>query len=106
MLFASGMFWLCAVINGDVREADLREVSVTSWLSLLYFGSLLAYSAYVWLLKVRPAAEVGTHAYVDPFIAVLLGVFLGNEQVTFIQVSGLLVILLGVMLISRKRKAQ
>ena len=102
MLFASGMFWLCAVINGDVREADLREVSVTSWLSLLYlvsFGSLLAYSAYVWLLKVRPAAEVGTHAYVDPFIAVLLGVFLGNEQVTFIQVSGLLVILLGVMLI-------
>lgn len=109
MLFASGMFWLCAVINGDVREADLREVSVTSWLSLLYlvsFGSLLAYSAYVWLLKVRPAAEVGTHAYVNPFIAVLLGVFLGNEQVTFIQVSGLLVILLGVMLIGRKRKAQ
>ncbi|MCS3026332.1 EamA family transporter [Bacteroides xylanisolvens] len=87
----------------------MREVSVTSWLSLLYlvsFGSFLAYSAYVWLLKVRPAAEVGTHAYVNPFIAVLLGVFLGNEQVTFIQVSGLLVILLGVMLISRKRKAQ
>ena len=51
-------------------------------------------------------AEVGTHAYVNPFIAVLLGVFLGNEQVTFIQVSGLMVILLGVMLISRKRKAQ
>ena len=87
----------------------MREVSVASWLSLLYliaFGSLLAYSAYVWLLKVRPATEVGTHAYVNPFIAVLLGVFLGNEQVTFIQVSGLMVILLGVMLISRKRKAQ
>ena len=90
-------------------RSDLREVSVASWLSLLYlisFGSLLAYSAYVWLLKVRPATEVGTHAYVNPFIAVLLGVFLGNEQVTFIQVSGLMVILLGVMLISRKRKAQ
>ena len=67
------------------------------------FGSLLAYSAYVWLLKVRPAAEVGTHAYVNPFIAVLLGVSFGNEQVTFVQLSGLLVILLGVMLISRKR---
>ena len=95
-----------SIVEGDVREADLREVSVTSWLSLLYlvsFGSLLAYSAYVWLLKVRPAAEVGTHAYVNPFIAVLLGVFLGNERVTFIQLSGLLVILLGVMLISRKR---
>ena len=106
MLFASVMFWICAVVNGDVREADLSTVSVTSWFSLLYlisFGSLLAYSAYVWLLKVRPAAEVGTHAYVNPFIAVLLGVSFGNEQVTFVQLSGLLVILLGVMLISRKR---
>ena len=100
------MFWLCAIVSGDVEEADLSTVSSTSWFSLLYlisFGSLLAYSAYVWLLKVRPAAEVGTHAYVNPFIAVFLGVFLGNERVTFIQLSGLLVILLGVMLISRKR---
>ena len=106
MLFASAMFWLCAIVNGDVEEADLSTVSSTSWFSLLYlisFGSLLAYSAYVWLLKVRPAAEVGTHAYVNPFIAVLLGVFLGNERVTFIRLSGLLVILLGVMLINRKR---
>ena len=106
MLFASAMFWLCAVVSGDIQEVDLSAVSSTSWFSLLYlisFGSLLAYSAYVWLLKVCPAAEVGTHAYVNPFIAVLLGVFLGNERVTFIQLSGLLVILLGVMLISRKR---
>ena len=90
------------------EEADLSTVLSTSWFSLLYlisFGSLLAYSAYVWLLKVRPGAEVGTHAYVNPFITVLLGVFLGNEQVTFIQLSGWLVILLGVMLISRKRLA-
>ena len=94
MLFASVMFWLCAIVSGDVEEADLSTVSSTSWFS---------FSAYVWLLKVRPAAEVGTHAYVNPFIAVLLGVFLGNERVTFIQLSGLLVILLGVMLISRKR---
>lgn len=105
MLFASGMFWICAAMSGDVQEADWGKISAGSWFSLLYlisFGSLLAYSAYVWLLKVRPAAEVGTHAYVNPFIAVLLGVFLGNEQVTFIQIFGLLVILLGVMLISRK----
>lgn len=107
MLFASIMFWLCSLVNGDVVEIDFRKVSVTSWLSLVYlifFGSILAYSAYVWLLKVRPAAEVGTHAYVNPFIAVLLGVFLGNEQVTFIQISGLLVILLGVIMVSRNGK--
>lgn len=107
MLFASGMFWICTLANGDIAEVDFGNVSTTSWLSLAYlitFGSLLAYSAYVWLLKVRPAAEVGTHAYVNPFIAVLLGVLLGEEQVTVVQISGLLVILLGVMLISRKYK--
>lgn len=106
MLFASGMFWICSVVNGDVARIDFSEISLVSWLSLIYliiFGSLLAYSAYVWLLKVRPAMEVGTHAYVNPFIAVLLGIFLGNEQVTIVQMSGLAVILLGVALIGRKR---
>lgn len=109
MLFASGMFWICTLVTGEVRSVDLGEVSATGWLSLVYlivFGSLLAYSAYVWLLKVRPAAEVGTHAYVNPFIAVLLGVLLGNEHVTFIQLSGLLVIMCGVMLIGKRRKTQ
>lgn len=105
MLFAGGMFWMCSFFNKDLMNVSLSGVSTASWLSLVYlilFGSLLAYSAYVWLLKVRPAAEVGTHAYVNPFIAVLLGVFIGSEKVTLIQLSGLLLILLGVMLIGRK----
>lgn len=107
MLFASAMFWLCTLINGDISGVQFSQVSAGSWLSLLYlitFGSLLAYSAYVWLLKVRPAAEVGTHAYVNPFIAVLLGVFLGGEHVSIAQILGLILILLGVMLISKKRR--
>lgn len=109
MLFAGGMFWLCSIVGGETKAADFGKVSLSGWFSLGYliiFGSLLAYSAYVWLLKVRPAAEVGTHAYVNPFIAVLLGVFLGNEQVSSIQISGLLIILLGVMLTGRKRVSQ
>lgn len=106
MLFAGAAFWICSFVRGEVAEADFSQVSSTTWFSLVYlilFGSLMAYSAYVWLLKVRPAAEVGTHAYVNPFIAVVLGVFLGNEQVTFIQIGGLCIILLGVMLTSRKK---
>lgn len=108
MLFASGMFWICSVVSNEIPGVDFSRVSVTSWMALGYliiFGSLLAYSAYVWLLKVRPAAEVGTHAYVNPFIAVLLGVVLGNEHVSFTQIGGLLVILLGVMLIRHRKKA-
>lgn len=109
MLIASGMFWLCAVVRGELPETDFSSVSANSWFSLAYlivFGSLLAYSAYVWLLKVRPATEVGTHAYVNPFIAVLLGVFLGDEQVSFVQIIGLFIILLGVMMIGRQPKKQ
>lgn len=107
MLFASAMFWLCSILSGDVARFSLSSVPTSAWLSLIYliiFGSILAYSAYVWLLKVRPATEVGTHAYVNPFIAVLLGTTLGHEQVTFLQIAGLIIILLGVMLISRKSK--
>lgn len=105
MLFAGAMFWFCATASGDLTSADFGEVAPTSWLSLAYlilFGSLLAYSAYIWLLKIRPATEVATHAYVNPFIAVVLGVFLGDESVSWLQFSGLILILLGVMLIGRK----
>lgn len=107
MLFASAMFWICAAVNGDVMNTDLQAVPATSWMSLAYlivFGSIMAYSAYVWLLKVRPATEVGTHAYVNPFVAVFMGMTLGKEQVTWIQMAGLVVILLSVMLINRKKK--
>jgi drug/metabolite transporter (DMT)-like permease len=54
-------------------------------------------------VKVRPAIEVGTHAYVNPFVAVFIGVIFGHEQVTWIQFAGLLVILLSVMLVNINR---
>ncbi|MDL2278599.1 EamA family transporter [Parabacteroides sp. OttesenSCG-928-G07] len=106
MLFASSMFWLCSLINGDLAHTDLSIVPTSSWLSLVYliiFGSIMAYSAYIWLLKVRPATEVGTHAYVNPFVAVFIGMTFGKENVTWIQILGLLIILLSVMLIKKKR---
>ncbi|MDR2763868.1 MAG: EamA family transporter [Tannerella sp.] len=108
MLFASAMFWICSFITGDVSHTDFTKIPASAWLSLAFlivFGSLMAYSAYVWLLKVRSATEVGTHAYVNPLVAVFIGMTLGKEQVTFIQITGLVVILLGVMLVSKKKKA-
>lgn len=105
MLFASAMFWICAVFSGDIMNTNLHTVLATSWLSLAYlivFGSILAYSSYVWLLKVRPATEVGTHAYVNPFVAVFIGTTLGKENITWIQIVGLIVILFSVMLINQK----
>jgi len=107
MIFASAMFWLFTFVRGEFFKTDFAAVPATAWYSLVYlviFGSLLAYSAYVWLLKVRPATEVATHAYVNPFIAVFFGVVFGREDVTWIQITGLIVILLSVALIGRKKR--
>ncbi|MDR1169321.1 MAG: EamA family transporter, partial [Prevotellaceae bacterium] len=57
----------------------------------------------IWLLKIRPATEVGTHAYVNPLVAVCLGKTLGKENVTPVQFAGLIIILLSVMFINRKK---
>jgi drug/metabolite transporter (DMT)-like permease len=103
MLAAGTAFLLGSFLLREWNGFEWRSVSTGSWLSLLYlviFGSLAAYSAYVWLLQVRPAAQVSTYAYVNPVIAVLLGVFFAGEHMTLLQVSGLVVILVSVMLIN------
>lgn len=103
MVTASVMFWFSSGISGELVNFQFGNVTSSSWMSLTYlivFGSVLAYSAYLWLLRVRPAAEVGTHAYVNPFIAVLLGISLGNEQVTMSQLFGLIIIVSGLFLIN------
>ncbi len=103
MLFAGAAFWVCALVGGDIVKTDFGAVPAVSWFSLAYliiFGSILAYSAYVWLLKVRPATEVATHAYVNPLVAVIFGVMLGGENVTWMQLAGLAVILASVGLVT------
>lgn len=105
MLGAGIVFALCAGLSGDFSRLQLSAVSSVSWLSLSYlivFGSMMAYTAYIWLLRVRPATEVATHAYVNPVVAIVIGAGLGHEDVTLIQLSGLAVILISVMMVNRK----
>lgn len=105
MLGAGIVFALCAGLSGDFSRLQLSAVSSVSWLSLSYlivFGSMMAYTAYIWLLRVRPATEVATHAYVNPVVAIVIGAGLGHENVTLIQLSGLAVILISVMMVNRK----
>ncbi|MEO7766522.1 MAG: EamA family transporter, partial [Ferruginibacter sp.] len=74
-----------------------------SWMSVLYlvsFGSIAGFSAYVWLLQVRPATQVSTHAYVNPVVAVLLGVFFAGEHISLLQILGLVTILGSVLIIN------
>jgi drug/metabolite transporter (DMT)-like permease len=106
MLAAGMAFALGSLITGEWHGFDWHSVTTGAWLSVIYlvvFGSLVAYSAYVWLLKVRTATQVSTYAYVNPVVAVLLGVFFAGEHMTVLQVSGLVVILASVLLINLAR---
>jgi drug/metabolite transporter (DMT)-like permease len=106
MLAAGTAFILGSFILREWKGFEWRAVSAGAWFSVLYlviFGSLAAYSAYVWLLHVRPAAQVSTYAYVNPVIAVLLGVVFAGEHMSLIQISGLVVILTSVLLINLAR---
>ncbi len=111
MLAAGGAFFLGSLLTREWNGFEWQSVTTGAWLSLMYlifFGSLAAYSAYVWLLHVRSASQVSTYAYVNPVIAVLLGVFFAGEHMTLLQVSGLVVILVSVLLINlaKYRKEQ
>jgi drug/metabolite transporter (DMT)-like permease len=103
MFFAGLYFLIGAGITGEFKTFHPLSISVEAWFSLGYlviFGSILAYSCFVWLMEVRSPAQVSTYAYVNPVVAVLLGVFLASEHVNTLQVTGLLVILISVLLIN------
>jgi drug/metabolite transporter (DMT)-like permease len=108
---ASGMQMLCGgalllVLSGAVGEwgrLDPGAVSLRSVLSLAYlavFGSIVGFSTYMWLLGVATPAAVGTYAYVNPLVAVLLGTWLGGERLPPVAMLAMGVIVGGVALVS------
>lgn len=104
MLTAGAAFWVCSVWLGEPTALQWAQVPWKVWGALGYlviFGSILAYSSYVWLLKIRPATEVGTHAYANPFVAIVLGSCIGQEVISASQWAGLSVILLSLFLVDR-----
>lgn len=105
MLAAAALFWLGCFGTGEWEQVRWEAVSPHTWGTLAYlvvFGSIIAYSSYVWLLKIRPATEVGAHAYANPFIAILLGTLVGDEVITTSQWAGLAVILTSLFLVNKR----
>jgi drug/metabolite transporter (DMT)-like permease len=85
MIGGGALLWITGLSFGEGLRLHLSAISVKSALSLGYlvvFGSLLGFSAYVWLLRVTTPARVSTYAYVNPIVAVLLGTLLGGEPLT------------------------
>lgn len=107
-MLAGGMLYAIAGgLLGEFHSIDIYAIEKNSLLAVLYLvlcGSLIGYVAYIWLLTVRPAAQVGTFAYVNPAVAVLLGWIVLNEQITIYTIVSLIIILSGVVLINLSYK--
>ena len=106
MLAAAALFLVLGAARGELAGFDLGAVSGRSLGALAYlatFGSILAFSAYVWLLRNAPAPVVATYAYVNPVIAVGLGALLLSEPVGARTVVAGATIVVAVALIIRAR---
>lgn len=106
-LILGGLFLiLFAFPLGELNSFQLSAVSMRSVLALLYLvvlGSIVAFTAYVWLLGVTSATRVATHTYVNPVIAVFLGWALAGEQFTWMMLTASAVIVVSVYLVLQQK---
>jgi drug/metabolite transporter (DMT)-like permease len=103
MLAGGVLLLVLGLLIGEGHELHLGQVSRASWLGfgyLVVFGSLVAFTAYSWLMKNAPAARVATYAYVNPVVAVLLGWVMLGEALTGQMLIGAVVIVGSVVLIT------
>jgi drug/metabolite transporter (DMT)-like permease len=102
-----GGVWLvvAGTIGGEAANIDVARFSAASvwaFLYLIVFGSLLAFTAYVWLLQNAPISKVATYAYVNPVIAIILGWLILSERMTTNMLIGAAVIVASVAFIVSK----
>jgi drug/metabolite transporter (DMT)-like permease len=98
---------LLALSAGFGEMHPIPHVSLRGALALLYlivFGSLLGFTAFVWLLARMPATRVASHAYVNPIVAVALGYFVAGETITLRTLAGTVLVIASVFLILRPGK--
>lgn len=104
MLAGGAALLVVALIRGEALVTPLDTKAVLAWAYLVTAGSLLAFSAYMYLLsKVRPSIA-SSYAYVNPVIAVLLGVWLAGETIGPREVLAMLIILGSVVLLTTAGK--
>jgi drug/metabolite transporter (DMT)-like permease len=110
MMAGSLLLLLAGAALGEGPRVHLANVSAASLVALLYlvtFGSIVAFSAYSWLLSVRPAAMVSTYAFVNPVVAVALGALLRHEPLAprTLAATALVVAAVALVLYAKARPA-
>src|SRR5579863_7589749 len=107
MLAGAILATLTAAMLGEFRGFRVQAVSAGAWLALAYLifaGSIIGFTAYVWLIHHESPTKVGTYAYVNPVVAVLVGYFLGGEALGARTVVGTLLVLVSVVVITTTPK--
>jgi len=103
MLLGGLMLALVAVGRGELRGFHPEAVSRGAWIAMVYLivmGSIVGFTAYVWLIHHESPTKVGTYAYVNPVVAVALGYFFAGEVVGARTVVGTLCVLVSVVVIT------
>ncbi len=109
MLAGGIMLFIAAAAAGEFRHFHPAAVSPAAWFSLIYLiiaGSIIGFTAYLWLLHHESPTKVGTYAYVNPVVAVLVGYFLGGETLGLRTILGTLFVLVSVVVITTNRAKQ
>ena len=107
MLLGGVALTLVSSLIGDMHRFRLSMLNGRIVLSMLYLilgASILAFTAYIWLLGHEPSTRVASYAYVNPVIAVLLGCWLGAETLSIQVVLGMALVLAGVVTVLGRRK--
>ena len=101
--FSGGVaLWIAGLITGEVRTLHWSAISARSWFALAYliaFGSMIGFTAYVYILKKSTATRVATYAFVNPVVALFLGWLLLGEPITLRTGIAAAVILTSVVLV-------
>jgi drug/metabolite transporter (DMT)-like permease len=106
MLVGGAMLLLTSFALGEFKDFHPAAISFGAWFSLAYLivpGSIIAFTAYVWLLHHDSPTRVGTYAYVNPVVAVLVGYFLGGEALGARTILGALFVLVSVVMITMSK---
>jgi drug/metabolite transporter (DMT)-like permease len=103
MLAGGVQLLVLAALTGEFNGFHIMAVSWTAWCALLYLivaGSIVGFTAYIWLLHYESPTKVGTYAYVNPVVAVFVGYFFGGESIGLRTVFGSVLVLVSVITIS------
>ena len=109
MLAGSIPIFIVSLLFGEWKSFNIAQVSTESWLALLYlitFGSMIGFVAYIWLLQNAPISLVATYAYVNPLVAVFLGNWFAQEELTARTLVGAVIIIGSVIFINIARQVK